>query len=618
LFALFKIVYNLTGERQMKRTAETLFIPTLLAAAIGLSACSSSSSSTSSNGTPGNGDSSSNQDSSTGDTTNQTIPTYQSDLFSVRGTWAIMDGEITSNIVAELNTLVKANPQVKAIVMQNVPGSSDDEANLQAGLRIRELGLNTYLPPGGEIASGGVDLFLAGAERFAAPDVLVGVHSWGGDDVTDASTLPRGDSSHDLYLNYYQQLGIDSDFYWFTIQAADAENIHWMSDAERKQYGITTRAATDDEINMITDHGMSDAEINSMFDQYAWVEASNGLPIHIFAAEGVSNLQIAKARAVMSHYLSNGDGLVNKDKMSARLGTDQASLFMFANESDSEAAFEGSLGELVIAEQGQDLYATEVFVEGDNNYVNRATVDTRDATYEEVLHLVQGHGLAPTETTLQNRIVTLADQALMDKVWNPEAGDVTEWAAETGQNGYNSLNYEYLAAAVEGYYGVWGHSDVGLDGYVGVDRSSQQQYDPNGFALIEEVWSQRIQTAMPVSADFAEGATFSLQFNEAEDYTHQSQFLLHVYLTGSNNSHILGNDGNNILQGNAGNNQIDGADGHEDVVLFKGLRREYQLEQQGDDWRVKDSVENRDGDDQLVNVEFIGFMDELVDLNQVP
>jgi len=61
----------------------------------------------------------------------------QSDgLFAVRGDWAIMNGEITSKIVEQLNTLVKNNPQVKTIVMANVPGSSDDEMNLKAGLVI--------------------------------------------------------------------------------------------------------------------------------------------------------------------------------------------------------------------------------------------------------------------------------------------------------------------------------------------------------------------------------------------------------------------------------------------------------------------------------------------------
>lgn len=542
----------------------------------------------------------------------------QSDgLFAVRGDWAIMNGEITSKIVEQLNTLVKNNPQVKTIVMANVPGSSDDEMNLKAGLRLRELGLNTYLPPGGEIASGGVDLFLAGKERFAAQDVLVGVHSWAGDGVSDASTLPRDHAYHKPYLDYYKALGINEDFYWYTIEAANADNIHWMTAAERVQYGVVTRAASDKELNMIASTASSEAAINGMFSQYTWVTSSNNKPIHIFAVDQVSPLQMAKARAVMTHYLTNVEGLQNKNAMSAKLGDNQASLFMFANPEDSEAAFEGSLGQTTLAQHGQDLYASEVFVEGSNGYLNRSTIDARDATYEEVLHLVQGHGLAPAEKALQERIVTIANQALADKSWNPSQEDVNEWQAETDQNGYTSLNYEYLAAAVEGFYGIWGYSDAGLDGYLGTNRTVQQQKDPGGLALIQEVWPSHITTMMPISADFAAGATFSLQYDAGLEYSSQSQYLSHVRLTGSNDSHILGNGQNNILQGNSGDNRIDGAAGDQDVAMFAGLKSEYQIYQQDGAWHVVDSVANRDGHDVLSNIEVLAFSDQDVDVNDL-
>ena len=303
----------------------SVVVATALTSTLLLTACSNSSSTSPlvSDGTrnPGNGS----QQESAG-------------LFQVRGDWAIMNGEITTNIVDQLNTLVRNNPQVKTIVMADVPGSSDDEMNLQAGLRLRELGLNTYLPPGAEIASGGVDLFLAGVERSAAPDVLVGVHSWGSDEVTDASTLGRDHEAHQPYLDYFNALNINEDFYWYTIEAADADNIHWMTAAERVQYGIVTRAATEKELNMIASTASSESAINTLFSQYTWVNSANNKPIHIFAVDAVSPLQLAKARAVMSHYLTNVEGLTNKDAMSTALGDNQASLFMFANPEDSEAA----------------------------------------------------------------------------------------------------------------------------------------------------------------------------------------------------------------------------------------------------------------------------------------
>ena len=103
----------------------SVVVATALTSTLLLSACSNSSSTNPlvSDGTrnPGNGS----QQESAG-------------LFQVRGDWAIMDGEITTNIVDQLNTLVRNNPQVKTIVMANVPGSRDDEMNLQARLRFKK------------------------------------------------------------------------------------------------------------------------------------------------------------------------------------------------------------------------------------------------------------------------------------------------------------------------------------------------------------------------------------------------------------------------------------------------------------------------------------------------
>lgn len=541
---------------------------------------------------------------------------YQSELFAVRGNWAIMDGEITSNIVAQLNELVRANPQVNTIVFENVPGSSDDEANLKAGLRLRELGLNTFIPPGGAIASGGVDLFLAGKQRFAAADVLVGVHSWGAEGVKDASLLGRDHEAHQLYLDYYRQLGINSDFYWFTIQAADADNIHWMSATERQQYGLTSRAASPQELAMITTPATDDKAISALFDKYTWVNSANNQPIHIFATEEVSAAQMQKARSVMQHYLNNVAGLTNKDAISNQLAENQASLFIFADEAASQAAFESQLKDSPLAQHGQDLYASEIFVEGDNNYRQRPNPAGRDATYEEVLHLVQGFGIA-ADKTLQQKIVTLADQALMDKVWNPEADSVTEWRNEKGRYGYDSVSFEYLASAVEGYYGLWGHSDAGMDGYLGTNRQRQQEKDPQGQALIESLWPGYLVTPMLISDQLGDNETFSLQFDASLPYTHQSQYLLAARLTGSHNSHLLGNAGNNVLQGNGGNNILNGGPAGEDVAVFQGLIDEYEVYYEAGYWQISDKVANRDGRDSLINIDIIEFRDVDLDTKEL-
>ena len=68
---------------------------------------------------------------------------------------------------------------------------------------------------------------------------MLGVHSWGGDDFTGAE-LPRDDPAHDLYLDYYSEMGIPTEFYWFTLEAAPVEDVHFMTPEEIAQYKITT------------------------------------------------------------------------------------------------------------------------------------------------------------------------------------------------------------------------------------------------------------------------------------------------------------------------------------------------------------------------------------------
>lgn len=160
--------------------------------------------------------------------------------FSAYDDFAVMRGLIGSSTPDEVADLLDDNPDIKTIVIAYSPGSEDDDANLEASLAIHKAGINTCVPPGGETNSGGVDLFLSGNERWLADDAWVGVHSWGSDD-GNGSDLPEDDPEHDKYLDFYRQIDIDNDFYWFTLEAADANDIHNMSSAERAQFNIETQ-----------------------------------------------------------------------------------------------------------------------------------------------------------------------------------------------------------------------------------------------------------------------------------------------------------------------------------------------------------------------------------------
>lgn len=158
--------------------------------------------------------------------------------FTVDGSTATMNGLIGSSTPDAVRALLEDHPEVDTIVMGDVPGSADDAANLEAARLIHEAGIATHAEADSVLASGGVDFYLAGVERTYDDGAQFGVHSWGGD--VEGADLPQDDPQHDLYLDYYDEIGVDEDFYWFTLEAAPAAEIHWMSDAELEEYGFAT------------------------------------------------------------------------------------------------------------------------------------------------------------------------------------------------------------------------------------------------------------------------------------------------------------------------------------------------------------------------------------------
>lgn len=67
------------------------------------------------------------------------------------------------------------------------------------------------------------------------------MHSWGGDNVT-ATDFPVGHAHHLPYIEYYVAVGFTQkeaeDFYYFTINAAAFDEIHWMTEEEIDLYKV--------------------------------------------------------------------------------------------------------------------------------------------------------------------------------------------------------------------------------------------------------------------------------------------------------------------------------------------------------------------------------------------
>ena len=152
-----------------------------------------------------------------------------------------MNGVINGSSLVNFNKLISKYPNIKTINIKQCDGSSDDEVNLQLSKKVHDLGIATHLLDNAEIASGGVDFFLAGVKRTAGKNTEIGVHSW--DDGTNKATdYPEGHAYHLHYINYYKSVGFSNAeakaFYYFTIKAAAPNDIHWMTKDEIVKYRI--------------------------------------------------------------------------------------------------------------------------------------------------------------------------------------------------------------------------------------------------------------------------------------------------------------------------------------------------------------------------------------------
>ncbi len=157
--------------------------------------------------------------------------------FDIEGTTAVMTGDLRSNAKQQFERLFEEYPNIEWIELLDCPGSLDDDAVFEAGRLLREEGIRTRVPADGEIYSGAVDIFIAGVSREYIDGGVVGVHSWS-DGRVEGQEVPRDDSVHRLYLDYYEDMQIPVDFYWFTLEAASYDGIHEMTRDEMVQYQL--------------------------------------------------------------------------------------------------------------------------------------------------------------------------------------------------------------------------------------------------------------------------------------------------------------------------------------------------------------------------------------------
>lgn len=149
-------------------------------------------------------------------------------------------GTLNGKTFNEIKRQLDRHPTLRTVVLEDIDGSIDDEANLQTALLIHDAGLDTYVPADGIIESGAVDLFCAGHNRVAERGARIGVHSWADEDGLEGGEVPSSSDEHAIYLEYFDQVGCPTDFYWFTLEAAPSSGMHYMTETELLEYQVVT------------------------------------------------------------------------------------------------------------------------------------------------------------------------------------------------------------------------------------------------------------------------------------------------------------------------------------------------------------------------------------------
>ena len=154
------------------------------------------------------------------------------------GRAALVDATDTATPRAFAQMLI-AFPALRTIEMVECPGTSDDTANLRLGRMIRRAGLDTYVPEGGSVRSGAVELFLAGKHRSAASGAQFAVHSWQDSDGFEPRDVADNDPVNLAYLAYYREMGLSDQqakaFYAMT-NAVPHDEALWLSVSEFARY----------------------------------------------------------------------------------------------------------------------------------------------------------------------------------------------------------------------------------------------------------------------------------------------------------------------------------------------------------------------------------------------
>jgi len=347
-------------------------------------------------------------------------------------------------------------------------------------------------------------------------------------------------------------------------------------------------------------------EYSNNFNRYTNVVTPNGGKIHIVAQSNLTDEQIVRARSTLEHFLENYPGSKygsDKSELANKMSENGAILTLLNGQDD---------GNNPVEVNGQALFENEIQVEGHPWYINQDYNNHRDATYEEILHLVHDYGIGidghnsfpGAMPEYQSEIREAQKNALSNNLWGIDA---ERWINELIDE--NSLTQEYLAALIDSYYGLWGawtdsntHGMWGI--YVAKTRDEILKEDSIGAEIMNNKFFHPHLT-YNARIDSSFNGNFSLRFDSSKPYTNHSQYLKDITLLGSNDISVSINQLDNNITGNQGIN----------TVIFSGNSSEYIINISDNKASVIDKISDRDGINILQNIEKLEFKDQTIELN---
>ena len=361
-------------------------------------------------------------------------------------------------------------------------------------------------------------------------------------------------------------------------------------------------------------------DIDSLFlniaERYTHIQTPNGDYIQFLIQDEISEEMVVHARSVLEFYLTNipsSNFGSNKSSVANSIAQSNAIMFLLNDEDEYENPFLEAVYDSGV--KGQDLLSTEIFPEGVEEY-NQSLA--RNATYEEILHFVHAYGIQSAIPWMQTELLVAMNQAIENDYYIPLSDLPVE-----------DYDEEYLAMGLECYFGLWAHNPNG-DGYSGDNeyafntRQAMESGDPQLYELIKDFFGESLLYT-PFLPNIFEG-TFSMSYNPEIIYTHKSQYLDNVSLSGSFAVDILGNDKDNKLEGNFAINHFNGGAGDDLIIgyegidrsIYVGIRDEYMLDIVTDSSiQIIDLVPNRDGIDTLYGIEELEFNLAVYDLGEM-